>query len=84
MKLLVVTFSGLLLLSGCSSSTASNEHAIKLLEYEKCLEMQQGLFAEQNRIANGGLFVVADPDTETGRILFFDGFFLKNCSAYRP
>jgi hypothetical protein len=84
MKLFVVTFSGLLLLTGCSSSTASNAQAVKLLEYEKCLEMQQSVFSEQNRIGNGGLFVVTSPDTETGRIRFFDGFFLKNCSAYRP
>jgi hypothetical protein len=84
MKLFVVTFSGLLLLTGCSSATASNGYAVKLLEYEKCLEMQQSLFAEQNRIGNGGLFVVADPDSETGRIRFFDRFFLENCSAYRP
>ena len=84
MKLFAITFSGLLLLTGCSSSTASNEYAVKLLEYEKCLEMQQSLFAEQNRIGNGSLYVVADPDSETGRIRFFDEFFLKNCSAYRP
>ena len=84
MKLLAITFSSLLLLTGCSSSTVSQEQTVKLLEYEKCLELQQSILNEQNRIGRGALFILTDPDTQTGRIRFFDEFILEKCSAYRP
>lgn len=83
-KHLAIAFSALLLLTGCSSSTSGEEQAVKLVEYEKCLEMQQSILDEQNRIGRGTLYILTDPDTETGRIRFYDQFFLEKCSAYRP
>lgn len=94
MKLLAITFSGLLLLTGCSTASTEPEQAVKLLEYEKCLEMQQ----ELNNILNAELasksFLSLTPlikifngqgavVTETGQIKRFE-IHLKNCLPYRP
>ena len=49
MKLGLLTLSGLLFLTGCSSTGASAEQAIKIVEYEKCLEYQQSLIEEINK-----------------------------------
>jgi hypothetical protein len=83
-KFLALIFSSVLLLAGCSTASTDPEQAVKLLEYENCLELQQNIFDEQNRIDKGALFGLTDPDTQTGRILFFDKFFLEKCSVYRP
>jgi hypothetical protein len=83
-KFLALVLSSVLLVTGCSSSATSQEQAVKLVEYEKCLEMQQSILNEQNRIGRGALFILTDPDTQTGRIRFFDEFILEKCSAYRP
>jgi len=83
-KFLALVLSSVLLVTGCSSSATSQEQAVKLVEYEKCLEMQQSILTEQNRISRGNFYILTDPDTQTGRIRFFDGFILEKCSAYRP
>lgn len=94
MKLVAVTFSGLLLLTGCSSSNVSQEQTIKLLEYEKCLELQQGLTNQLNKSLSELfaknfdeiLTILAKQgklDDETGKLKRFE-VHLKNCLPYRP
>ena len=93
-KLLAVVFSTLLLLTGCSSSTVSQEQAVKLVEYERCLAWQQGLTTQINNsltelFSKDPTFIVELPteqgeiDTKTGLGLRFEKH-LKNCLPYRP
>jgi hypothetical protein len=48
MKLLAITFSGLLLLTGCSSSSSPSaseiESQVKVVEYQNCLNLQNFVF----------------------------------------
>lgn len=88
-KLLAVTFSGLLLLTGCSSSTVSNEQAVKLVEYEKCLEYQQSLIDRINEDFQSALGTdeqaiigIFQGQRERMKILFEKS--LKYCLPYRP
>jgi hypothetical protein len=94
MKFGLLGIVGLLLLTGCSSSTVSQEQAVKLLEYEKCLEMQQGITDSLNRAIGelyskdfGGIFDVyskqAEAQKDSGLNKRFE-FHLKNCLSYRP
>lgn len=93
-KLLAVVFSTLLLLTGCSSSTVSQEQAVKLVEYERCLAWQQGLTTQINNsltelFSKDPTFIVellteqGEIDTKTGLGLRFEKH-LKNCLPYRP
>jgi len=89
MKFLVITFSSLLLLTGCSSSTVSQEQAVKIVEYEKCLEYQQSLIDEVNKVYQSALGVdeqaivgILQGQRERMKILFEKS--LKNCLPYRP
>ena len=89
MKLVAVTFLGLLLLTGCSSSTVSNEQAVKLVEYEKCLEYQQSLIDRITEVYQSALGTneqeiigVFQGQRERMKILFEKS--LKNCLPYRP
>jgi hypothetical protein len=89
MKLLAIVFSSLLLLTGCSSSTVSQEKAVKLLEYEKCLEYQQSLIERINEDFQSALGIdeqaiigIFQGQRERMKILFEKS--LKNCLPYRP
>ena len=89
MKFIALTLSGLLLLSGCSSSGASAEEAVKIVEYEKCLEYQQSLIDEVNKVYQSALGVdeqsivgILEGQRERMKILFEKS--LKNCLPYRP
>jgi hypothetical protein len=88
MKFIALALSGLLLLTGCSSTGASAEQAVKIVEYEKCLEYQQSLVDDMNEALQSALRF-----TEEGIIEVFDGqrerieLFkksLENCLPYRP
>lgn len=94
MKFLVITFSSLLLLTGCSSSTVSQEQAVKLVEYERCLAWQQGLttqindsltelFAKNPTVVIEILTKQGEFDTKTGLGVRFKKH-LENCLPLRP
>ena len=88
-KLLAVTFSGLLLLTGCSSSTVSNEQAVKLVEYEKCLEYQQSLIDRitevyQSALGTNEQEIIGIFESQRGRMKILFERSLKNCLPYRP
>jgi hypothetical protein len=89
MKLLAIALSSLLLLTGCSSSTVSQEQAVKLLEYEKCLEYQQSLIDQINEDFQSALGIdeqaiigIFQGQKERMKILFEKS--LKYCLPYRP
>lgn len=89
MKFIALTLSGLLLLTGCSSTGASAEEAVKIVEYEKCLEYQQSLIDEVNKVYQSalrfteeGIIGVFDGQRERMEILFKKS--LENCLPYRP
>jgi hypothetical protein len=89
MKFIAVALSGLLLLTGCSSTGASAERAVKIVEYEKCLEYQQSLLDDMNealqsalRFTEEGIIEVFDGQRERMEILFKKS--LENCLPYRP
>ena len=89
MKFIALTLSGLLLLTGCSSTGASAEQAVKIVEYEKCLEYQQSLIDEVNKVYQSALGVdeqaivgILQGQRERMKILFEKS--LKNCLPYRP
>jgi PBP1b-binding outer membrane lipoprotein LpoB len=88
MKLGVLILSGILFLTGCSSTGASAEQAVKIVEYEKCLEYQQSLVDDINEALQSALGF-----TEEEVIKVFDGQregmgpfkkSLENCLPYRP
>jgi hypothetical protein len=88
MKFIALSLSGLLLLTGCSSTGASAEQAVKIVEYEKCLEYQQSLVDDINEALQSALGF-----TEEEVIKVFDGQregmepfkkSLENCLPYRP
>jgi hypothetical protein len=88
-KLLAITFSGLLLLTGCSTASTDPEQAVKLLEYEKCLEYQQSLIDRINEDFQSALGTneqeiigIFQGQRERMKILFETS--LKNCLPYRP
>ena len=93
MKFLAITFTGLLLLTGCSTASTDPEQAIKLLEYEKCLELQQGLNNQLNKSLSEVktmtlteiLTIVSNQGEldETGKLKRFE-IHLENCLPYRP
>jgi hypothetical protein len=93
MKIAVVVLSGLLVLTGCSSSTVSQEQTVKLLEYEKCLELQQGINNQLNKSLSEvktstlteilTIFLNQGELDETGKLKRFE-VHLKNCLPYRP
>ena len=93
MKLLAITFSSLLLLTGCSSSTTSQEQAVKLVEYAKCLEFQQAINNQLNKSLSEVktmtleeiLTIVSNQGElgETGKLRRFE-VHLKSCLSYRP
>ncbi len=92
-KLLAIVFSTLLLLTGCSTASTDPEQAIKLLEYEKCLELQQGLNNQLNKSLSEVktmtlteiLTIVSNQGEldETGKLKRFE-IHLENCLPYRP
>ena len=92
-KLLAVVFSTLLLLTGCSSSTVSQEQTVKLLEYEKCLELQQEINNQLNKSLSELfaknfdeiLSILSNQGEldETGKLKRFE-IHLENCLPYRP
>ncbi len=92
-RFLAIVFSPLLLLTGCSSSTVSQEQTVKLLEYEKCLEFQQGLNNQINKSLSELfaknfdeiLTILSNQGEldETGKLKRFE-VILKNCLPYRP
>jgi len=89
MKFIALTLSGLLLLTGCSSTGASAEQAVKIVEYEKCLEYQQSLIDQINEDFQSALGIdeqaiigVFDGQRERMKILFKKS--LENCLPYRP
>ena len=88
-KVLAVTLSGLLLLTGCSSTGASAEQAVKIVEYEKCLEYQQSLIDRITEVYQSALGTdeqtiveIFEGQRERMKILFEKS--LKNCLSYRP
>jgi hypothetical protein len=93
-KLLALIFSSIFLVTGCSSSTTSQEQAVKLVEYERCLDWQQGLttqlnnsltemFPKEPEFIYELLMEQGKIDTKTGLGLRFEQH-LKNCLPYRP
>ena len=93
MKLGLLGIVSLLLLTGCSSSTVSQEQTVKLLEYEKCLELQQGINNQLNKslselfAKNFDEILTILPNQgeldEKGKLKRFE-LNLKNCLPYRP
>jgi hypothetical protein len=89
MKLLAIALSGLLLLTGCSSSTVSQEQAVKLLEYEKCLDYQQSLIDRitevyQSALGTNEQEIIGVFEGQRGRMKILFERSLKNCLPYRP
>jgi hypothetical protein len=89
MKFIALTLSGLLLLTGCSSTGASAEQAVKIVEYEKCLEYQQSLIDRINEDFQSALGIdeqaiigIFQGQRERMKILFEKS--LKYCLPYRP
>lgn len=88
-RLLAVTFLGLLLLTGCSSSTVGNEQAVKLVEYEKYLEYQQSLIERITEVYQSALEtteqeIIGVFEGQRGRMKILFERSLKNCLPYRP
>jgi len=73
MKLAVLGLSGVLLLSGCASST-SLEDQTKLLEYEKCLDFLE----MQNRDSSPNALGYKD------LIELYEAIRVEDCARYRP
>ena len=89
MKFIALTLSGLLLLTGCSSTGVSAEQAVKIVEYEKCLEYQQSLIDRITEVYQSALGTdeqaivgIFQGQRERMKILFEKS--LKNCLPYRP
>ena len=89
MKFIALTLSGLLLLTGCSSTGASAEQAVKIVEYEKCLEYQQSLIDRITGVYQSALGTdeqsiigIFNGQRERMEILFQKS--LENCLPYRP
>jgi hypothetical protein len=82
MKFLAIVFSSVLLVTGCSSSTTSQEQAVKLLEYEKCISAEEANFVAltQNRTREE-LQVYFDDIKKEGLLV---ESFLEACAKYRP
>jgi len=93
MKSALLGIVSLLLLTGCSSSTVSQEQTVKLLEYEKCLELQQGINNQLNKSLSelfaknfDEILTILSNQSEldeTGKLKRFETH-LKNCLPYRP
>lgn len=91
MKLTALGLASLLLLTSCSSSSSIEEQT-KLIEYEKCLLLQQDnlntinerLFKTDSEIALLELLSnQAQAKDDTSLIPRFE-IHLKNCAQYRP
>ena len=92
MKLGVLGIVGLLLLTGCASvPTVTLEEQAKLIEYEKCLLLQQDnlntinkKFAERSELSLiETLSRQSEPKDDTSLVPRFE-IHLKNCNKYRP
>ena len=93
MKLTALGLASLLLLTGCSSSPSLTlENQTKLIEYEKCLLLQQDnlntinerLFKNDSELALLELFAnQAEAKDDTNLVFRFE-IHLKNCTKYRP
>ena len=89
MKLGLLTLSGLLFLTGCSLTGASAEEAVKIVEYEKCLEYQQSLIEDMNEVLQSALRfpdqeIIEVFDGQRGRMEILFKKSLENCLPYRP
>ena len=91
MKLAVLGLSGILLLSGCSSSPSISEQA-SLIEYEACLTKLEKVQQEARRILldrqdfEASLRTVLEsgkPEEETGLITSLETM-IRYCEKYRP
>lgn len=92
MKLAILGLSGVLLLSGCASSPSLTlEDQAKLIEYEKCLLLQQdNLNTINEKFAQGSeLFLIetlarqSEAKKDTNLVPRLE-IHLKNCAQYRP
>ena len=82
MKLAILGLSGLLLLTGCASSS-SLEDQTKLLEYEKCLDFERELMlARSNRIGERVRSYIEEELKKQGKI--FVDLNIRDCAKYRP
>lgn len=92
MKLAIVGLSGVLLLSGCSSSPSLQDQA-SLIEYEACLGKQEKIQQEVREVItkNGvdleatlkTIFSTGKPDPKTGLITSLETM-IEQCAKYRP
>jgi hypothetical protein len=82
MKLAVVILSGLLVLTGCSSSAVSQEQTIKLLEYEKCISAEEASSVALVRFSSRDAMAQYFKDIEKEGLLVES--FLEACAKYRP
>ena len=80
----IVALAGLLV-TGCSSQqSVIAENEVKLIEYEKCLLLQQeSLNTVNNQIARSQSFIEMLETLERQTLNRFDTH-LKNCEKYRP
>jgi hypothetical protein len=89
MKLSVFGILGLLLLTGCASSSSQEDQAIllenqtKLLEYEKCLDMNIEIWFEMASGWTPGAYATIEKNLLRGGNHWLDDQ-LKDCKKYRP
>ncbi len=89
MKLAILGLSGVLLLSGCASSTSSEdqnkilESQTKLLEYEKCLDLNIKIWFEMASGWTPSAYASIEKNLLSGGNHWLDDQ-LKDCAKYRP
>ena len=71
----------LLLLSGCASKTSIDDQ-VKLLEYEKCLDIETSWFLQQF-VTNPSAYGIYQKILDEKKGLVFD-WMIANCKAYKP
>jgi hypothetical protein len=91
MKLAILGLSGILLLSGCSSSPSVSDQ-VSLIEYEACLTKLEKVQQEARKILADrqdfqdslkSILTSGLPDEETGLITSLEKM-IENCAKYRP
>ena len=71
----------LLLLSGCSSQSSIDDQ-VKLLEYEKCLDIENSWFLQQF-VTNPSAYGIYQKILDEKKGLVFD-WMIANCKAHKP
>ena len=71
----------LLLLSGCSSQSSIDDQ-VKLLEYEKCLDIETSWFLQQF-VTNPSAYGIYQKILDEKKGLVFD-WMIANCKAHKP